>query len=111
LHYYIYIYDVYCKTLLYTFSLHDALPIYYQQPVDFLGGRPVDLAVDAGFGHRRRDRRGRRPGAAALRHVAVDEVGNVGKPQHQRSEEHTSELQSRENAACPLLLEKKHPRV
>src|SRR5690606_41292741 len=27
-----------------------------------------------------------------------------------RSEEHTSELQSRENLVCRLLLEKKHPR-
>src|SRR5436309_11082686 len=29
----------------------------------------------------------------------------------QRSEEHTSELQSRENLVCRLLLEKKKPRI
>src|SRR6266511_6104182 len=29
------------------------------------------------------------------------------RPPHQRSEEHTSELQSRENLVCRLLLEKK----
>src|SRR5690606_40121912 len=31
--------------------------------------------------------------------------------QFDRSEEHTSELQSRENLVCRLLLEKKNPRV
>src|SRR5436309_5929300 len=48
--------------------------------------------------------------------VAVDReevrrlaVGQKGRPHHphRRSEEHTSELQSRENLVCRLLLEKK----
>src|SRR5690606_39589337 len=34
--------------------------------------------------------------------------GKDGKPGKDRSEEHTSELQSRENLVCRLLLEKKH---
>src|SRR6266700_6941032 len=33
--------------------------------------------------------------------------GEKGGPRHVRSEEHTSELQSRENLVCRLLLEKK----
>src|SRR5690606_26265486 len=45
--------------------------------------------------------------------VRLDEVvistggGTVVRPQNRRSEEHTSELQSRENLVCRLLLEKK----
>src|SRR5690606_40857146 len=34
-------------------------------------------------------------------------VGPLGEHFHRRSEEHTSELQSRENLVCRLLLEKK----
>src|SRR5690606_42087766 len=39
----------------------------------------------------------------------ADGFGSVGKPEPltHRSEEHTSELQSRENLVCRLLLEKK----
>src|SRR2546427_4598241 len=43
----------------------------------------------------------------------LDEVAEVGIPRHQRqimiqrSEEHTSELQSQSNLVCRLLLEKK----
>src|SRR2546430_13313941 len=47
------------------------------------------------------------------RHDADDEVPNELRqrlrtpPQHHRSEEHTSELQSQSNLVCRLLLEKK----
>src|SRR5690606_42145055 len=40
-----------------------------------------------------------------LRHP--QECAHQPRRAHQRSEEHTSELQSRENLVCPLLLEKK----
>src|SRR5439155_22633283 len=64
-------------TEIYTLSLHDALPIF---------GEPL-LAVDGDQDQL----------------VAVPEqVGDVG-----RSEEHTSELQSRGHLVCRLLLEKK----
>src|SRR5690606_42013602 len=43
---------------------------------------------------------------SASAQVAVD-VGFRTKDFYQRSEEHTSELQSRENLVCRLLLEKK----
>src|SRR3712207_7913646 len=50
------------------------------------------------------------PGArrAGARHaVAEDEVARGGRPGRERSEEHTSELQSRQYLVCRLLLEKK----
>src|SRR5690606_41919698 len=77
----------------YTLSLHDALPI-------FLDAAPaVDLGQVLGDGREQGDDVGRvhRPVCGA-RDVVADE---------DRSEEHTSELQSRENLVCRLLLEKK----
>src|SRR5690606_39800830 len=41
--------------------------------------------------------------------VPADESSRPFEYQGQRSEEHTSELQSRENLVCRLLLEKKKP--
>src|SRR5687768_18257273 len=89
---------------LYTLSLHDALPIYPP------GGRP-----DPGAARLRRpvqrigaDDIGRRQtvadrmGQPERRRVGVEGVGG-----HARSEEHTSELQSRLHLVCRLLLEKK----
>src|SRR5690349_22740398 len=72
-----------------TLSLHDALPI--SAPQDHLPGKARSAKVPPS-----RYRPGyvrRRPGCAA---------GNDGK-----SEEHTSELQSRRDLVCRLLLEKK----
>src|SRR2546429_5404353 len=75
-------------TEIYTLSLHDALPIF------LLDGR---LALPrAGVG------RTVLPGAHADQHIPHP----VGIPGH-RSEEHTSELQSRLHLVCRLLLEKK----
>src|SRR5690606_42023145 len=73
----------------YPLSLHDALPIYHPA---------------GGAGRRRRGRLGpalRCP--AVLRRPARRVHGGAAG----RSEEHTSELQSRENLVCRLLLEKK----
>src|SRR2546430_16652691 len=69
-----------------TLSLHDALPIFHLRPA-----RPA-----AGTGARRTGMAGARPRQAA------DE---------DRSEEHTSELQSQSNLVCRLLLEKKKDRL
>src|SRR3712207_6990560 len=77
-------------TEIYTLSLHDALPIL--QPRARRGDGPLRLRW-AGDGDRRPHRHG---DAADSRHVGVD-----------RSEEHTSELQSRQYLVCRLLLEKK----
>src|SRR5207237_4695658 len=75
-------------------SLHDALPI-----------------SDAG-GTRRRPRPGAaaRPLPGALVHVLGDRFRarpGCGRHETDRSEEHTSELQSHLNLVCRLLLEKK----
>src|SRR3712207_8218752 len=84
-------------TEIYTLSLHDALPIYH------VAGRRVERAN-------------------LVEHqplVAECERGDDGRPQRRdggrrgpldaldRSEEHTSELQSRQYLVCRLLLEKK----
>src|SRR3712207_8687135 len=82
-------------TEIYTLSLHDALPISR-------GGR----------GHRPRDRRGG-PRAGRLRvgdARAARRARRLLRPSRRgavRSEEHTSELQSRQYLVCRLLLEKK----
>src|SRR3712207_7343016 len=76
-------------TEIYTLSLHDALPI---------------SRLRARAPHRDRERGAR--GAAAPR----GERTVRGAPRHgasARSEEHTSELQSRQYLVCRLLLEKK----
>src|SRR3712207_7304620 len=77
-------------TEIYTLSLHDALPIYADDAQQPLGRRERVEGVGARVeqpGHQ--DRRDR---AGAAR---------------ERSEEHTSELQSRQYLVCRLLLEKK----
>src|SRR5436309_14809484 len=66
-------------TEIYTLSLHDALPICSQQALQAHADAD-DVRREHGRARRRRDH---------------------------RSEEHTSELQSRENLVCRLLLEKK----
>src|SRR2546429_9754682 len=76
-------------TEIYTLSLHDALPIYN------------------GFAHD-----GVAKGWLRVSHRALDpERSRPGRPWHthrqRRSEEHTSELQSRLHLVCRLLLEKK----
>src|SRR3712207_7146917 len=82
-------------TEIYTLSLHDALPIWD------LVLQPACLAAAA------------RPRLSQLRVGAgVREVHLLGRPAPadragRRSEEHTSELQSRQYLVCRLLLEKK----
>src|SRR5687768_18070923 len=85
-------------TEIYTLSLHDALPISHA------GGRGRGGArLAAGSGARRAGRR-RRLHALARRAVGLADRLGAGV----RSEEHTSELQSRLHLVCRLLLEKKN---
>src|SRR3712207_7117763 len=85
-------------TEIYTLSLHDALPI---------SAHPAPDSPD----HHEARRVGVRHGAE--KHTVHDrERGGRGADperdhQHRRSEEHTSELQSRQYLVCRLLLEKK----
>src|SRR3712207_8205262 len=76
-------------TEIYTLSLPDALPIYPPHP-----GRHLEHGHL--FHEVRRLRRGRQP------------LRRARQRQHRRSEEHTSELQSRQYLVCRLLLEKKN---
>src|SRR5947209_20449084 len=71
-------------TEIYTLSLHDALPICLR------GLPPGRQLAEIGLGER--ERNGQRDGF----HATIP-----------RSEEHTSELQSRQYLVCRLLLEKK----
>src|SRR5690606_41549200 len=76
------------------------------------GVEGVDDADDAGAEEQGRlvphGPRQRVAGLRGLDHVLGPEVGRGVRAQHgSRSEEHTSELQSRENLVCRLLLEKK----
>src|SRR5690606_41893948 len=95
----------------YTLSLHDALPIYRRHA----GLRYVVASALVRAGRTRGDRAGRsrcrgsrrahcRSAARARCEEEVQARRHRGAP---RSEEHTSELQSRENLVCRLLLEKK----
>src|SRR2546422_7853190 len=76
-------------TEIYTLSLHDALPIYRSR----LG--KVFVLDPTGVGHRF--------DPLADRHTEDD----LYRMAQDRSEEHTSELQSRLHLVCRLLLEKK----
>src|SRR3712207_7626586 len=90
-------------TEIYTLSLHDALPI--SGPPD----PPAPVAGQAVRGRRPQAGRAAGPGGAARR---ADRPADCAGPRAQadapdRSEEHTSELQSRQYLVCRLLLEKK----
>src|SRR5439155_22177179 len=97
-------------TRVYTLSLHDALPISRVAPQRELGvaqrggwpGAAGEAAVEGA--HQQGGRSAHRPlgGQHALR--AAHEKG---PREPERSEEHTSELQSRGHLVCRLLLEKK----
>src|SRR5690606_40933234 len=98
-------------TLTYTLSLHDALPICPR--LESVGGQGLVLARN--LDHHRHDRREcvalqgtaqveHRPRFAAGVQYQTRREGPVQQGADLRSEEHTSELQSRENLVCRLLL-------
>src|SRR3712207_7195383 len=87
-------------TEIYTLSLHDALPICVNR-VRTAVSVPDRVARRRERRPRRRAPRGAgRPPGRGRRHAPAP-------PQPARSEEHTSELQSRQYLVCRLLLEKK----
>src|SRR5690606_39800143 len=102
-------------TSLYTLPLHDALPMSaHADPSDTSRG---DLSPSRGQGTRT-PRCPRRHKVSTSKCVLTcgfalgderspSEHENPYTPSGGRSEEHTSELQSRENLVCRLLLEKK----
>src|SRR5690242_20837160 len=85
-------------TEIYTLSLHDALPIWQsdrRQATRLQGGEQPRRRPDF------RSRKAVRPLRGLIRDLLL------GTLRLQRSEEHTSELQSHVNLVCRLLLEKK----
>src|SRR5690606_41465755 len=74
---------------IYTLSLHDALPIFITQYTDkgWVRGQGIFNSYPPNF--------------------STDYSKAIDSLSVPRSEEHTSELQSRENLVCRLLLEKK----
>src|SRR5690606_42085725 len=93
-------------TELYTLSLHDALPIFGSQRAVALPGRRRQRAA-SGLSCRLDDRRLDDQRAFGHQEREPLPIRGVEAAAHRRSEEHTSELQSRENLVCRLLLEKK----
>src|SRR5690606_41372307 len=94
-----------------TISLHDALPISAVQDVPPYGS----AAHEADGRHRVTSRRTvaaywQRPNHMTLGSAQKCplEASSGASTGNVRSEEHTSELQSRENLVCRLLLEKKN---
>src|SRR3712207_8680456 len=110
-------------TEIYTLSLHDALPICGDRVergedrrdahVAELAREPVQQVRRGGAHADEHERSGvRQPhpshGAHSERdQPAADNAGQPHAPDRHRSEEHTSELQSRQYLVCRLLLEKK----
>src|SRR5690606_41008956 len=87
-------------------SLHDALPISESPSASILSTRDASSAIrSAPRGSRQGS--GRRPATADHQNGTVANATPTTTAVTTRSEEHTSELQSRENLVCRLLLEKK----
>src|SRR5207253_4041537 len=90
---------------IYTLSLHDALPIFTGFRTGIIGEEPrlTDLGKTVSYAIRRCEFDNyllRRSGAGL-------DLGRPIQSLEKRSEEHTSELQSRGHLVCRLLLEKK----
>src|SRR3712207_9278018 len=85
-------------TEIYTLSLHDALPIFgvataVAVALDRASAAPLDLAWTEGL--------------VTLTYTLHPDLATELEVSRDRSEEHTSELQSRQYLVCRLLLEKK----
>src|SRR5690606_41312418 len=96
---------------IYTLSLHDALPISYSDYIKPLELDVTGILVPHIMGVEDAKEVIRMTRFHPLGRRPID-GGNAdgaytGTPLNERSEEHTSELQSRENLVCRLLLEKK----
>src|SRR3712207_7654163 len=94
LHSYFFFFNDTATTEIYTLSLHDALPIFFKN----LSG--IITLIFCVFRKQRQCRGRRRLICLSIRSFGVQLIG--------RSEEHTSELQSRQYLVCRLLLEKKN---
>src|SRR5690606_42095137 len=95
-------------TSIYTLSLHDALPIFHLQD---RAGRATPVLEAGGVGWSVEDFAPDDRRLLVSRYESINRSYlyelDLGDGTLTRSEEHTSELQSRENLVCRLLLEKK----
>src|SRR5690606_39715162 len=91
-----------------TRSLHDALPICARPPTAPARSVPHEQHVVLVPREQRSDGRIERHVEAEREQLSVGRNRHRERDRHRRrSEEHTSELQSREKLVCRLLLEKK----
>src|SRR3712207_7972994 len=90
-HYFFFFFNDTATTEIYTLSLHDALPIFAFQGLEHGEIGPFGLTA---------------PWAVAVEPGCILPLGRREQAVF-RSEEHTSELQSRQYLVCRLLLEKK----
>src|SRR5207253_10153443 len=93
------------RSAIYTLSLHDALPIL-AEPDSVRTRRLEPVEADAA-GTARDPERSRALAVAGAVATGVHEQRRLREELPARSEEHTSELQSRGHLVCRLLLEKK----
>src|SRR5437870_9724287 len=84
---------------IYTLSLHDALPISLAVRPKSSSGRASGVTSESSALSTLR---------AVMRAPVMSASSKSGNAQTARSEEHTSELQSRGHLVCRLLLEKKN---
>src|SRR5207249_10637092 len=97
-------------THIYTLSLHNPLPISpLRRGSASLSNAAGVVAVPRPRSEHRAARRAtaRALGCVRAARAAAQHAGRVGAREAPRSEEHTSELQSRFDLVCRLLLEKK----
>src|SRR5690606_40243798 len=92
-------------------SLHDALPICRSALEGKIDPQvvPLPLRLDGQAVDRHGPEVGRRQRHIDRLKIGAQRIANVSRRStvpRERSEEHTSELQSRENLVCRLLLEK-----
>src|SRR5260370_41558186 len=97
--FYFFFFNDTATTEIYTLSLHDALPI---SPTPLAGGFAVCKTSGAGLGVAR-------SGVPDCGRACLRSRTQLGPAN--RSEEHTSELQSHLNLVCRLLLEKKKKNI
>src|SRR3989442_8482253 len=99
--YFFFFFNDTATTEIYTLSLHDALPIWVLRKLQDVVMRKINIAARVRFG--------------LVQPISMHRVLYCIRRSHflkelnvaHRSEEHTSELQSRPHLVCRLLLEKK----
>src|SRR3712207_8872471 len=93
---YIFFFNDTATTEIYTLSLHDALPIWFEEKLWAAADKMRSYMDPAEYKH------------VVLGLIFLKYISDAFEEKHeQRSEEHTSELQSRQYLVCRLLLEKK----